>query len=91
MKGTNERKLKGFVVRKQVKDHGLKLVTKDRRGLKPPVVMADDVLTTGACLKKAVDAFRDKGLFCILDWQQANNELKKNHYKYRSLFTHPDL
>jgi hypothetical protein len=32
MKGTNERKLKGFVIRKQVKDHGLKLVTKDRRG-----------------------------------------------------------
>ncbi|MGC2573272.1 MAG: hypothetical protein WA364_17295 [Candidatus Nitrosopolaris sp.] len=53
MKGTNERKLKGFVVRKQVKDHVLKLVTKDRRGLKPPVVMADDVLTTGVlCLSQ---------------------------------------
>jgi len=45
--------------------------------------MADDMLPTGASLKKA--AFRDKGIFCILDRQQENNELKKNHYKYRSL------
>jgi len=44
--------------------------------------MIDDVLTTGASLKKAVDALRDKGIFCIVDRQQENNELKKNHYNH---------
>jgi len=87
-------KLKGFVVRKKPKEHGLKYAVEGE--LRSPAIMVDDVLTTGASLKVAIDAVTSKGVlirhvFCILDRQHENNELKKNHYKYHSLFVHADF
>jgi orotate phosphoribosyltransferase len=63
--------------------------------LKQPVVMVDDVLTTGASLNRAIEAVMKKGfsvnhVFCILD-RQENNELKNSHYKIKSLFKHSDF
>jgi orotate phosphoribosyltransferase len=94
MKGSEEHKLKGFVVRKQSKNHGLKYMVEGE--LKSPVVMVDDVLTTGASLKKAIETVTDKGIsvkhvFCILDRQMADNELEKSHIKFTSLFRHTDF
>ena len=93
IKGASERELKGFVVRKQAKDHGLKHMIEG--DLKEPVVMVDDVLTTGASLNRAIEAVMKKGfsvnhVFCILD-RQENNELKNSHYKIKSLFKHSDF
>jgi orotate phosphoribosyltransferase len=93
MKSVNEHKLSGFVVRKHAKEHGLKYTVEGN--LDPPVVIVDDVLTTGTSLMKAVEAVRDKGVnvsgvFCILD-REENNELKKNHTKYIPLFKHSDF
>jgi orotate phosphoribosyltransferase len=93
MKSANEHKLSGFVVRKHAKEHGLKYLVEGN--LDPPVVIVDDVLTTGTSLMKAIEAVRDKGvnvsgIFCILE-REENNELKKNHTKYISLFKHSDF
>lgn len=93
VKGANERALKGFVVRKQAKDHGLKHMVEG--DLKPPVVMVDDVLTTGASLNRAIEAVMNKGfsvnhVFCILD-RRENNESNNSHYKITSLFRHSDF
>ncbi|MFZ0514273.1 MAG: phosphoribosyltransferase family protein [Candidatus Nitrosopolaris sp.] len=85
--------LSGFVVRKHVKDHGLKYMVEGN--LDSPVVIVDDVLTTGASLIKAIQAVKDEGVnvngvFCILD-REENNELKNNNIKYTSLFKHSDF
>ena len=79
MKSAKEHQLSGFVVRKHAKEHGLKYTVEGN--LDHPVVIVDDVLTTGASLMKAIQAIRDEGfdvkyLFCILE-REENNELKK--------------
>jgi orotate phosphoribosyltransferase len=93
MKSVDEHKLSGFVVRKHAKEHGLKYTVEGN--LDPPVVIVDDVLTTGASLMKAIEAVNDKGhnvkdIFCILE-REENNELKKSHTKYTPLFRHSDF
>lgn len=93
MKSADEHKLSGFVVRKHAKEHGLKYTVEGN--LDPPVVIVDDVLTTGASLMKAIEAVNDKGhnvkdIFCILE-REENNELKKSHTKYTPLFRHSDF
>ncbi|MFZ0510014.1 MAG: phosphoribosyltransferase family protein [Candidatus Nitrosopolaris sp.] len=60
-----------------------------------PVVIVEDVLTTGASLIKAIQAVKDEGanvngVFCILD-REENNELKKSHIKYAWLFKLSDF
>jgi orotate phosphoribosyltransferase len=93
MKSADEHKLSGFVVRKHAKEHGLKYTVEGN--LDPPVVIVDDVLTTGASLMKAIEAVNDKGhnvkdIFCVLE-REENNELKKSHTKYTPLFRHSDF
>ena len=51
-----------------------------------PIVIVDDVLTTGASLMNAIQAIRDEGfdvkyVFCILE-RGENNELKKQCQVY---------
>jgi orotate phosphoribosyltransferase len=93
MKSTKEHQLSGFVVRKHAKEHGLKYTVEGN--LDPPVVIVDDVLTTGASLMKAIQAIREEGfdvkyVFCILE-REENNELKKSHTRYTALFKHSDF
>jgi orotate phosphoribosyltransferase len=93
MKSAKEHQLSGFVVRKHAKEHGLKYTLEGN--LDHPVVIVDDVLTTGASLMKAIQAIRDEGfdvkyVFCILE-REENNELKKNNVKYTPLFKHSDF
>ena len=85
--------IKGFYVRKQPKQHGLK---KQIEGYPiTPVVIVDDVLTTGESVSKAMDSVRQAGfnvagVVCIVD-RQEDNILKQNNVKYTSLFTHYDF
>jgi orotate phosphoribosyltransferase len=62
MKSAKEHQLSGFVVRKHAKEHGLKYTLEGN--LDHPVVIVDDVLTTGASLMKAMQAIRDEKEQC---------------------------
>ncbi|HET7147492.1 MAG TPA: phosphoribosyltransferase family protein [Candidatus Nitrosopolaris sp.] len=94
-KSEKEHPLDGFVVRKHAKDHGLKYSVEGN--LKPPVVIVDDVLTSGESLKKAIDEVMKsenvsvRYVFCILDRENENNVLKHRHYPYTSLCKHSDF
>ncbi len=86
--------LSGFAVRKRTKDHGLGL--KVEGNLKQPVVIVDDVLTTGGSLWEAIQEIRKNGIsvnhvFCIIDREKERNILRDNHCAYTSLFKHSDF
>ena len=53
----------GLVTRSQTKDHGRMALVEGADNVKPgvPVVLVDDVLTSGSSLVKAVDALRGAG------------------------------
>lgn len=91
--GEYEHGLTSFYVRPERKDHGL---MKQIEGMiKDPVVIVDDVLTSGRSIKKAIDAveehgYRVVGVVCILDREEerVTNVLKQNGIKYTPLFKH---
>jgi orotate phosphoribosyltransferase len=79
----------GFFVRKERKAHGLQKVIEGK--IIAPVVIIDDVITTGGSIREAIDAVRQegfnvRGVFTLLD-REENNELKKT-IKYFSLLKH---
>jgi orotate phosphoribosyltransferase len=88
--------LTSFFVREVRKDHGL---MKQIEGMiKDPVVIVDDVLTSGKSIKKAIDAVEEHGynvagVVCILDREEQGitNVLNQNGVKYTSLFKHSDF
>lgn len=94
--GTYENAISSFYVREVRKDHGL---MKQIEGMiKDPVVIVDDVLTSGNSIKKAIDAveehgYRISGVVCILDREETRvpNVLKENGIKYTALFKHSDF
>lgn len=57
------RPLPAFYVRKEVKDHGSRRLVEGDRGLTPgmPVVILEDVITTGGSTLKAVEKLRTAG------------------------------
>ncbi len=57
------RPLVAFYVRKEVKDHGSRKLVEGDRSLRAgiPVVILEDVITTGASTLKAADKLRDAG------------------------------
>ena len=63
-----------------------------------PVVVVDDVLTSGKSIQKAMDAVEEHGynvagVVCILDREEKGieNVLKQNGVKYTPLFKHSDF
>jgi orotate phosphoribosyltransferase len=94
--GEYKNSLRSFFVREVRKDHGL---MKQIEGMiEDPVVIVDDVLTSGKSIKKAIDAVEEhgysvSGVVCILDREETGvtNELKKNGIKYTPLFRHSDF
>lgn len=90
---TNPINASGFYVRKTIKEHGLQ--KKIEGSLRDPVVIVEDVMTTGNSIKMAIDAVKEhgmsvKGIVCVIDRQDPKNVLKDN-IKYISLFTHSDF
>jgi orotate phosphoribosyltransferase len=91
--GMYKNSLTSFFVREVRKDHGL---MKQIEGMiMDPVVIVDDVLTSGNSIKKAIDAieehgYRYSGVVCILDREEqgVTNVLKQNGIKYTPLFKH---
>jgi len=94
--GEYKNALHSFFVREERKDHGL--MKKIEGMIIDPVVIIDDVLTSGRSIKKAVDAVMEHGyhvagVVCVLDREETGvtNELKKFGVKYTSLFKHSDF
>jgi orotate phosphoribosyltransferase len=67
LSGNKPKKLPGFVVRKQVKDHGTKKVIETSEALKGKnVVILEDVTTTGESSMFAVEAAQQAGATVVL-------------------------
>ncbi len=81
--------INGFFVRKERNPHGLQKIIEGK--IIPPVVIVDDVMTTGGSIRLAIDAVREdgfnvEGVFTVLD-REENNELRKT-IKCFSLLKH---
>ena len=84
----------GFFVRKSVKTYGLE---KRIEGIvQDPVVVVDDVITTGNSVLEAVTALRSQrintvNIMCVIDRQSNENLLIENNLKFYSLFKHSEF
>ena len=88
----NDGGVTGFFVRKERKAHGLQKVIEGK--IIAPVVIVDDVITTGGSVREAIDAVREegfnvRGVLALLD-REENNELKSK-IKCFSLLKHSDF
>jgi orotate phosphoribosyltransferase len=89
--------LNGFFIRKESKQYGLE--KKIEGSVKEPVVIIDDVLTSGKSVMGAIEAvnkegYTVKGVVFVIDRQEGEgkpNLLKQNNIKYSSLFKHSDF
>jgi orotate phosphoribosyltransferase len=91
--------LNGFFIRKESKQYGLE--KRIEGNVKEPVVIIDDVLTSGKSVMGAIEAVNNegytvKGVVFVIDRQEGLGEgrpnlLKQNNIKYSSLFTHSDF
>jgi orotate phosphoribosyltransferase len=85
-----------FIVRKSLKEHGLE---KRVEGiLQEPVLIIDDVLTSGNSIQQVVDILRKdnqevKGVICVLDREDESGSDFKRAWggKFYSLFCHSDF
>lgn len=92
-------RLKGFIVRKEPKGHGTGAWIEGIKGFKPgdPVVIVEDVVTTGGSAIKAVEKSQEAGLnvvgiIAIVDRLEGGREfIESKGYKFFSLFTKVDL
>jgi orotate phosphoribosyltransferase len=96
MDGKYRKGLNGFFIRKNPKKHGLE--NKIEGNLEPPIVVVDDVVTSGQSIKDAIDAvniagYSVKGAVCVIDREEEGtvNVLKQNNIRYSSLFKHSDF
>jgi len=86
-------KIYGFFIRKQPKSHGLEKLIEGFP--KTPVVVVDDVITTGASVLESVEALRSEGISAVnivsvIDRESDENILKPK-MKYHSLFKHSEF
>jgi orotate phosphoribosyltransferase len=88
--------INSFVIRKNPKIHGLE--KKIEGDVKAPVVIVDDVVTSGNSIMDAVTAVIDKGfnvagVVCVIDREEEGitNVLKEKHIKYSPLFIHSEF
>lgn len=87
--------LRQFFVRKERKEHGLQKRIEGE--VIDPVVIVDDVLTSGRSIMEAIEAVRTeghdvKGVVCIIDREENSTpNVLKDKVKYTSLFKHSDF
>lgn len=92
-----ERPLQGFFVRKQPKGHGTDKVIDGRLDAGRPVILFEDVTTTGGSVMKAVNAVRAEGgsvkkIVTIVDrLEGARDNLAKEGIDLVALFTREDF
>lgn len=94
-KNKNKKGIHSFFIRKNPKTHGLEKKIEGK--VVSPVVIVDDVLTSGNSIKDAIDSVKQtgvnvKGVVCVIDREEeTTNVLKQHKIKYSSLFTHSDF
>ena len=87
--------LNGFFVRKEPKAYGLQ--KKIEGNMIPPVVIVDDVITSGRSVMDVIEAVTKekvtpKGVICVIDREEDTpNLLKQHNIKYSSLFKHSEF
>ena len=87
-----------LIIRKEAKGHGTRAYIEGPTLPEgSPVVILEDVVTTGASALKAVDRLRDAGyvvndILALVDRQQGGEELyTKEGLNFRAIFTIPEL
>ena len=92
-----ETPISAFIVRKEVKGHGMQRSIEGYDG-KPGarIVVVDDVCTTGDSILKAADRAEEVGYqvvaaFCVVDREEGGTELIAKRYPFHALFTAKEL
>jgi orotate phosphoribosyltransferase len=96
MDGKYPKGLSGFFIRKERKPYGLQ--KRIEGNVKEPVVIIDDVITSGQSVMNSIEAVNaegvtPKGVICVIDREEEGtpNLLKQNKIKYSSLFKHSEF
>ena len=96
MDGKYEKGLNGFFIRKEAKGYGLQ--KRIEGNMISPVVIVDDVITSGESVMKSIEAVNaegvtPKGVVCVIDREETgtSNVLKQNNIKYSSVFRHSEF
>jgi orotate phosphoribosyltransferase len=95
--GMEDLELKGFIVRKQAKEHGTQSLVEGPLVAGDRVVVVEDVMTTGGSSLKAVRAVREMGCLCdrvlgVVDREQgARENLKKEGCRAEAIFSVNEL
>jgi orotate phosphoribosyltransferase len=96
MDGKYEKGLNGFFIRKEAKGYGLQ--KRIEGNMISPVVIVDDVITSGESVMKSIDAVNaegvtPKGVVCVIDREEPGtpNVLKQHNIKYSALFKHSEF
>lgn len=95
----SQRPLAAFIVRKEPKSHGTEAWIEGTKNLQKgmPVVLVEDVLTTGSSLLKAAARVEEAGLVVVgmvlvVDREEGGKEeMAKRGYQIKSLFTRSEL
>ncbi|MCF0233546.1 MAG: orotate phosphoribosyltransferase [Thermoguttaceae bacterium] len=95
--GTRGLALKGFIVRKETKDHGTKKYVEGPVKAGDEVVVVEDVVTTGGSSLKAIErleaeGIKVRGVVAIIDRMEGGAEaFQSRGYKFQSLLTIRDF
>jgi orotate phosphoribosyltransferase len=88
--------LRGFLVRKESKNHGRQKQIEGLEGAVHQVVIVDDVCTTGESTQIAIDAAESAGykvvaVISLVDRGEGGSDRLRSKYDYRSIFSAREL
>jgi len=89
--------LSAFIVRKEIKGHGMQRTLEGFDGRPGSrVIVVDDVCTTGDSILKAAEKAEEAGYevvaaFCVVDREEGGTELIAKRYPFYPLFTAKEL
>lgn len=87
----------GFIVRKEVKEHGTQQLIEGWLGAAgDPVVIVEDTCTTGASASRAIEQAQAAGYhviaaICLVDREEGGREAIEKHCPFHALFTAREL
>jgi orotate phosphoribosyltransferase len=90
----SKNRISSFFVRKSVKTYGLEKMIEGI--VKEPVIIVDDVITTGKSVLDAKYALRNQEIYninimSVIDREAKENLLDENNIKFHSLFKHSEF
>jgi orotate phosphoribosyltransferase len=90
----SKNRISSFFVRKSSKTYGLEKMIEGI--VKEPVIIVDDVITTGKSVLDALSALRNQGIYninimSVIDREAKENLLDQNNTIFHSLFKHSEF